>query len=110
MVHLTNMHVTAGPLYLIFSMFSDCKIMWPVIINFVRTYAPYIVWPAAAVIGTIGYGIETAVRGHKEQPWKEKSTVEERRERKLAESENALQTDMLKDKSFIPKTIFERNQ
>lgn len=86
--------------------------MWPVVFTFARTYMPYIVWPAAAVIGTIGYGIEKVVRGDKEQQWKNKSTVEERNNRFLEECDKIDLThiDKLKDKTFVPKTIFERNK
>ena len=45
--------------------------MWPVIVTVLRTYAPYVVWPAAAVIGVIGYNIEKVLRGDSDKtPWK----------------------------------------
>ncbi len=87
--------------------------MWPILMNIARTYAPYIVWPAAAVIGVIGYNIEKVVRGDGiHTPAKEKSIIEEREERLLKENEQKDLTniDRLKDKTFVPKTLTERFQ
>ncbi len=87
--------------------------MWPVLVNIARSYAPYIVWPAAAVIGVIGYNIEKVVRGDGiHTPAKEKSIMEEREERLLKENEQKDLTniDSLKDKTFVPRTISERFQ
>lgn len=77
-----------------------------------RTYAPYIVWPFAAIIGVIGYNLEGAIRGpDKQTPWKKSSISEERDLRMLEENKNKdmTQVDSLKAKTFVPKTIFERN-
>lgn len=86
--------------------------MWPLVWAAVRTYAPYIAWPFAAVVGFIGYNAETLIRGNKQSPWKTKSIMEERDERHLQETMNAdlTKVDSLKDKTFVPKTIFERNR
>ena len=86
--------------------------MWPVIFAAIRTYAPYIVWPIAAVVGVVGYNVEKTVRGDKQTPWKTRSIAEERDERHLAESENKdlTEVDSLKDKTFVPKNIFDRNK
>lgn len=86
--------------------------MWPLIMNAVRIYAPYIVWPAAAVVGVIGYNIEQAVRGDKQTPWRQ-SVLDEREQRHLletSEGKDPTQVDKLKDRTFVPKTIFERNK
>ena len=82
--------------------------MLPVLINFLRPYAPYIVWPVAALVGVIGYNIEKAVRGDRETPYKKKSISEERDERILKEStdKSPIEVDSLKEKKFVPKTIF----
>ncbi|KAK6183517.1 hypothetical protein SNE40_010987 [Patella caerulea] len=86
--------------------------MWPVIMGFARTYAVYITWPVAAVVGVIGYNFETIVRKDKNTPWKTKSIQEERDERKLKdleETKDVTEVDSLKAKTFVPKTILGRN-
>ena len=84
--------------------------MLPIILAWARTYAPYIVWPVAAVIGVIGYNVEKTVRGNRETPWAE-STVDRRVDRILQENEakDATAVDSLKEKKFVPKTIFGKN-
>lgn len=86
--------------------------MWPIILNAARLYAPYIVWPVAAVIGFVGYNFEKVVRGDMDTPSKLKSISEERDERMLQESQgkDVTAVESLKEKTFVPKTIFERNQ
>lgn len=84
--------------------------MLPALFVVLRTYAPYIVWPAAAVIGVVGYNIEAAIRGDKEPAWKTSSTVDDRHERRWKESTDPTQVDSLKDKTFVPKNIFEKNK
>lgn len=87
--------------------------VWPLIIGIARTYAPYLVWPFAAIVGVIGYNFESFVRGDYQTPSKSRSIAEERDLRFLEESKDKDMTkvDSLKDKGFgIPKTIFERNQ
>ena len=60
--------------------------MLPIIINAVRIYAPYVVWPVAAVIGFIGYQIETGIRGEEGMNTPDKhSIIDEREERRLKE-------------------------
>lgn len=82
--------------------------MLPALINVLRPYAPYIVWPVAAVIGFAGYHAEKAIRGEREEKFRTKSIEEERDERLLQESveKNPLEIDKLKDRTFVPKTIF----
>ena len=78
--------------------------------NFLRVNAPYITLPFAAVVGIIGYNIEGLV-SDRYTPFK-KSVEEQREERMLKELEmktDAKQVDSLKEKKFVPQTIFERN-
>lgn len=85
--------------------------MWPVIMGFVRTYAVYITFPVAAVVGFVGYNVESYVRKDKNTPWKTKSIKEEREERKLGEITGKDCTDVatLKSRQDIPKTVLDRN-
>ena len=85
--------------------------MWPVIWTFVRTNAPYITLPAAAVIGFIGYNVEWLIRKEKNTPYRVNSTQEDRLERKLKEIDEADLTDVpsLKLKNELPKAILGRN-
>jgi len=86
--------------------------VWPLIIGFARTYAPYVVWPAAFAIGVIGYNLEWFVRGGRQTPWKHKSIAEERDLRVVEESSDKDMTrvDSLKEKTFVPKTIFDHDK
>ena len=92
-------------------MFSE---MWPIILNAVRVYAPYVVWPVAAVVGFIGYNIETGIRGEAgmQTPAKDHSIIDEREERYLRENreKDLTEVESLKDRKFIPKTIFANIQ
>ncbi|XP_069954174.1 small integral membrane protein 12-A [Cherax quadricarinatus] len=82
--------------------------MWPVVIAFLRTYAPYITLPAAAVIGCIGYNIEKQFRT---PPPSRPSVEEKRNERLLKEMMESKELTLapLSEKTFVPKTIFEKN-
>lgn len=83
--------------------------MLPVIFAFLRSYAPYITLPVAAVVGVIGYKIEGYV-SDKYTPYQ--GSIEERREeRQLDEnlSKDVTKVDSLKEKKFVPRTVFERN-
>ena len=63
-------------------------------------YGPYVVWPAAAVVGFIGYNLEWAIRG--EQDTQARKSIEiERMERKLGESAaiDPTQVESLKSQS-----------
>lgn len=86
--------------------------VWPLIVGAIEAAGPIIVLPFAMAVGAIGYAAERAIRGDKETPWKTKSIEEERDERHLAETENKDMTNVesLKAKTFVPKTIFERNK
>ncbi|XP_045595358.1 small integral membrane protein 12-like [Procambarus clarkii] len=82
--------------------------MWPLVMTFMRTYAPYVTLPAAAVIGFIGYNIEKQFRT---PPPSRPSVEETRHERLLKEmmASNELALAPLSEKTFVPKTIFEKN-
>uniref|UniRef100_A0A8D2AH53 Small integral membrane protein 12 n=1 Tax=Sciurus vulgaris TaxID=55149 RepID=A0A8D2AH53_SCIVU len=60
--------------------------MWPVFWTVVRTYAPYVTFPVAFVVGAVGYHLEWFIRGKDPQPMEEEKSISERREdRKLDE-------------------------
>lgn len=63
-----------------------------------RTYAPYVTFPIAVVIGTIGYNLESLV-SDKHTPSRE-TAIERREKRREGEKE---------EEFTLPKTIFERN-
>ena len=85
--------------------------MWPVIYGFVRTYAVYITFPVAVVVGVVGYNVEGYLRKDKQQKYKKKSIREERDEREWEDMQKTDITDVqtLKSKVDIPKTILSRN-
>lgn len=83
--------------------------MWPVIFNFLRINAPYITLPFAALVGVIGYNVERMI-SDKSTPFK--NSVEEQREERLLKDLDNLDSghiESLKEKKFVPKTIFEKN-
>jgi len=83
--------------------------MWPIIANFVRVNAPYLVLPIAATVGFIGYNFESIV-SDRYTPFKD-SVVQRREERRLEElkESNAANVESIKEHTFVPKTIFEKN-
>jgi uncharacterized protein YxeA len=83
--------------------------VWPVILGFARTYATYIVWPVAFVVGIVGYNIESYRREGKEIEWKSKTIEDERLERQLKENEQQDVTEV-KELKYIPKLIFDKNK
>ncbi|XP_061884935.1 small integral membrane protein 12-like [Entelurus aequoreus] len=86
--------------------------MWPVFWTAMRTYAPYITFPVALVVGAVGYHLEWVVRGTP-KPREEKSIVELREERTLREQAgmDGTQVLSLKDKlEFTPKAALNRNR
>ncbi|XP_054578304.1 small integral membrane protein 12-like [Eptesicus fuscus] len=87
--------------------------MWPVFWTVVRTYAPYVTFPVAFVVGTVGYHLEWVIRGKDPQPVEEEKSISERREdRKLDEllGKDHTQVVSLKDKLvFAPKAVLNRN-
>ena len=87
--------------------------MIPIILAVARTYAPYVVFPFAVVIGTIGYNIEWKFRDKNTpnggQQGSLKSDRDERLLQQLEESQDLTQMDSLKARTFVPKSIFEKN-
>ena len=85
--------------------------MWPWLMAATRAYAPYIVLPFAALVGAIGYTIESAV-SDKYTPWSG-SVVERREERMLREQQAAEgstnETSSLQNPDFVPKNVFQKN-
>ncbi|KAJ8044353.1 Small integral membrane protein 12-A [Holothuria leucospilota] len=86
--------------------------MWQILFAGMRTYAPYVTLPIAAVIGAVGFGIERSIRGREDTTPSRSSIKEERDERLLEQSatEDATEVESLKQKSFIPRTILDRTK
>jgi hypothetical protein len=82
--------------------------MLPIFWAMLRSYAPVILLPVSAVIGVIGYNLES-ILSDKYTPYR--PSVEEQREaRQLSEIETSGgRLDKLEDRTFVPKSIFERN-
>ena len=93
---------------------SPADAMWPVLWTVVRTYAPYVTFPVAFVVGAVGYHLEWFIRGKEPQPVEEEKSISERREdRKLDEllGKDHTQVVSLKDKlEFVPKAVLNRNR
>lgn len=60
--------------------------MWPIVFNALRTYAPYVTLPFAALVGVVGYNLENWL-SDKYTPYN-KSIKEQRQDRLLAEKLN----------------------
>lgn len=79
-----------------------------------RTYAPYITFPVAFVVGAVGYHLEWFIRGDTTlKPGEEKSIVELREDRKLEEGagRDSTQVLSLKEKlEFTPRAALDRNR
>ncbi|XP_036696139.1 small integral membrane protein 12-like [Balaenoptera musculus] len=88
--------------------------MWPVLWTVVRTYAPYVTFPVAFVVGAVGYHLEWFIRGKDPQLVEEEKSISERREdRKLDEllGKDHTQVVSVKDKlEFAPKAVLNRNR
>ncbi|KAG8198288.1 hypothetical protein JTE90_021542 [Oedothorax gibbosus] len=83
--------------------------MLPALLAIVRNYVPYVTLPISIAIGIIGYNIEGLI-SDKSTPTKKLSIEDERLERQLKEMDKKdLSTNTLKSKSFVPKTVFEKN-
>ena len=83
--------------------------MWPILLGAVRAYAPYVVWPAAAVIGFIGYNVEWMIRDEKQAtPWK-RSTQEERTLRLIQDTSDPTEVESLTAHKYEGRTIFDKN-
>ncbi|XP_069613064.1 small integral membrane protein 12 [Ranitomeya imitator] len=87
--------------------------MWPVLWAALRTYAPYVTFPVALVVGTVGYQLEWFIRGKPKQSTEEQSILEKREERALQEAagRDLTQVISLKEKlEFTPKAVLNRNR
>ncbi|KAM8976532.1 small integral membrane protein 12 [Pelodytes ibericus] len=87
--------------------------MWPVLWAAARTYAPYVTFPVALVVGAIGYQMEWFIRGTPTQVVEEQSILERREERALQEAagRDLTQVTSLKEKlEFTPKAVLNRNR
>ena len=77
-----------------------------------RTYAPYVTFPVAFVVGAVGYHLEWFVRGTPKLR-EEKGILELREERKLEEQAgmDGTQVLSLKEKlEFTPRAALNRNR
>src|SRR5690625_1734172 len=90
--------------------------MIPALIGLARVYAPYVMFPVALVVGTIGYNVEWSIRDKNNPKGGQRPSVEqernERRLKQLDEQTDLTQVDSLdslKAKTFVAKTIFEKN-
>ena len=83
--------------------------MWPLIMGTIRTYAPYLVFPCAFVVGSIGYVFETRIRRSRSLKQAE-STLESRQDRQL----DLIQDDPTKvqklSRDDLPGNIFDRQE
>lgn len=87
--------------------------MWPVVWTALRTYAPYMTFPVAFVVGAVGYHLEWFIRGRPKTPREEKAIAELREDRKLEElvGRDSTQVLSLKDKlEFTPRAVLEKNR
>ncbi|XP_042291464.1 small integral membrane protein 12 isoform X1 [Thunnus albacares] len=90
-----------------------CAVMWPVVWTAMRTYAPYVTFPVAFVVGAVGYHLEWFIRGTPKPREEEKSILELREERKLQEQVGMDSTQVLSLKEkleFAPKAALNRNR
>lgn len=87
--------------------------MIPVLIAFTRVYAPYIMFPVALVVGTIGYNIEWSLRDKTNPAGGQRESVELEREERLLQQlmveQDVTHVGSLKEKKFVSKSIFEHN-
>ncbi|NXA50211.1 SIM12 protein, partial [Nothocercus julius] len=87
--------------------------MWPVLWAALRTYAPYVTFPVAFVVGVVGYHVERGLRGRAPPAEEERSISERREERRLQELAGRDLTEVvsLKDRlEFAPRAALDRNR
>ncbi|GAA6101134.1 small integral membrane protein 12 [Tachysurus ichikawai] len=87
--------------------------MWPVVWAAMRTYAPYVTFPVALVVGAVGYHLEWYIRGPPKAPGEERGISELREDRKLEELVGRDSTEVvsLKDRlEFAPRAVLEKNR
>jgi len=83
--------------------------MWPIILNALRVYTPYVLLPVTMTVGYLGYNLENWLRKNDEK--KPKSLMEERADRNLDSlDEDPTQVAALKDKTFVSKSSLEVNK
>ncbi|XP_027031720.1 small integral membrane protein 12 [Tachysurus fulvidraco] len=90
-----------------------CATMWPVMWAAMRTYAPYVTFPVAFVVGAVGYHLEWYIRGPPKTPGEERGISELREDRKLEELVGRDSTEVvsLKDRlEFAPRAVLEKNR
>lgn len=58
---------------------------WQLVLNAVRTYAPWVMLPITITVGFIGYNMEQWIRNPQSQSISSMSTEERRKERQLRE-------------------------
>lgn len=81
-----------------------------VILRALRVYAPVITLPVAAVIGFIGYNLENRFSNRLKAGLAVESVENARTERMAKDIlENVETFSPLKDKTFVPSTIFGKN-
>ena len=84
--------------------------MWPVIMGAARAYAPYIVFPVAVAVGTVGYLIESRLADQERGKVQAPSTLDARGDRQLDTLvSNPTEVNGLREKKDIPKSVLDRN-
>ncbi|KPP73405.1 small integral membrane protein 12-like [Scleropages formosus] len=87
--------------------------MWPVLWTAFRTYAPYVTFPVAFVVGAVGYHLEWFIRGTPAPQQEERGVLELREDRKLEElaGRDSTQVTSLKERlEFAPRAALNRNR
>ncbi|CAB3233816.1 unnamed protein product [Arctia plantaginis] len=74
--------------------------MWPILMQFLRSNAPYLTLPVAAIVGVIGYNIESLL-SDRYTPYNE--AVQDQRLERLTDEE------LLKDPTNVKKLKYQEN-
>uniref|UniRef100_A0A834R338 Small integral membrane protein 12 n=1 Tax=Sarcoptes scabiei TaxID=52283 RepID=A0A834R338_SARSC len=80
--------------------------MIPFIISTARIYAPYLMFPVALIIGTIGYNIEWTIRDRNKSIGDQKPSVESERNERLLKQLDSI--DDLTKINFIPLVLIQK--
>ncbi|KAL4629471.1 small integral membrane protein 12 [Arapaima gigas] len=94
-------------------MLQRSSAMWPVLWTAMRTYAPYVTFPVAFVVGAVGYHLEWFIRGTPTPQQEERGVLEVREDRKLEElmGRDSTQVTSLKERlEFTPRAALDRNR
>lgn len=86
--------------------------MLPAVWAVLRVYSPYIVFPFAVLIGTIGYNLESVFSDRQIGGKQTKQSIDKERSERLLkqmESTDATDVESLKKNTFVPKSIFDSN-